>query len=45
MLWIGVRTKSIDSAHVEYLRGVYNPIGIKIGPNTNLEELSQIIKA
>jgi 3-deoxy-7-phosphoheptulonate synthase len=44
MLWIGERTRSIDSAHVEYLSGVYNPIGIKVGPNTNLEELSQIIK-
>ena len=34
MLWIGERTRQLDGAHVEFLRGVGNPIGVKIGPNT-----------
>jgi 3-deoxy-7-phosphoheptulonate synthase len=33
MLWIGDRTRFIDSAHVEFLRGVNNPIGVKCGPS------------
>ncbi len=34
MLWIGERTRDLDGAHVEFLRGVGNPIGCKIGPST-----------
>ncbi len=34
MLWIGERTRQLDGAHVEFLRGVGNPVGCKIGPNT-----------
>ena len=34
MLWIGDRTRSIDEAHVEYMRGIANPIGLKCGPST-----------
>ena len=34
MLWIGERTRELDGAHVEFLRGVGNPIGCKIGPTT-----------
>ena len=37
--WIGDRTRSPDGAHVEYFRGIRNPIGIKIGPSTDPEEL------
>ncbi len=37
MLWIGERTRQLDGAHVEYLRGVANPIGCKIGPTTSPE--------
>ena len=33
MLWIGDRTRQLDSAHVEFLRGVKNPIGLKVGPS------------
>ncbi len=33
-LWIGDRTRQVDGAHVEFLRGVRNPIGIKVGPTT-----------
>lgn len=31
-LWIGDRTRQIDGAHVEYFRGIANPLGMKIGP-------------
>ena len=41
--WIGMRTALLDSAHVEFLRGVDNPIGIKIGPSTELGTLEKII--
>ena len=34
MLWIGERTRQLDGAHVEFLRGVGNPIGCKLGPAT-----------
>ena len=42
-LWIGDRTRKIDEAHVEFLRGVENPIGVKVGPTTNPEDLIRII--
>ncbi len=35
MLWIGDRTRQLDGAHVEFLRGVHNPIGVKVGPSMN----------
>ena len=35
-LWIGDRTRQPDGAHVEFLRGVRNPIGIKVGPTTTM---------
>ena len=34
-LWVGDRTRQIDGAHVEYFRGIENPIGVKIGPTTD----------
>lgn len=39
MLWVGERTRQLDGAHVEFLRGVENPIGCKIGPTTTPEEV------
>ena len=39
MLWIGDRTRQLDGAHVEYLKGVNNPIGIKAGPSMSPEDL------
>jgi len=39
MLWIGDRTRQLDGAHVEFLRGVNNPIGCKIGPSATSDEL------
>jgi len=35
MLWIGERTRQLDGAHIEFLRGVGNPIGCKVGPTTD----------
>ncbi|MFM8626879.1 MAG: class II 3-deoxy-7-phosphoheptulonate synthase [Actinomycetota bacterium] len=46
MLWIGERTRQLDGAHVEFLRGVGNPIGCKVGPTTSPEwvlELCQVL--
>jgi 3-deoxy-7-phosphoheptulonate synthase len=43
MLWIGDRTRQIDGAHVELLRGVDNPIGLKCGPSITPDELVRLI--
>jgi 3-deoxy-7-phosphoheptulonate synthase len=43
MLWIGDRTRQSDGAHVEYFRGIDNPIGIKIGPTIEKEELPALL--
>jgi len=42
MLWIGERTRQLDHAHVEFLRGVENPIGVKIGPNVDCDEVARL---
>lgn len=41
--WIGMRTAALDGAHVEYLRGVANPIGIKVGPGVQPDQLLRLI--
>lgn len=43
MLWIGDRTRQPDHAHVEFLRGVKNPVGIKIGPTTQKDDLLALL--
>jgi 3-deoxy-7-phosphoheptulonate synthase len=43
MLWIGDRTRFVGSAHVEYLRGVNNPIGIKCGPSLDPDVLLHLL--
>ena len=43
-LWIGDRTRQPDGAHVEFLRGVNNPIGIKIGPTTPESDLLRMLE-
>lgn len=45
MLWIGERTRQLDAAHVEYMRGINNPIGVKIGPSITAGELLALIDA
>lgn len=42
-IWIGDRTRQIDGAHVEYFRGIENPIGIKVGPSMKGEELAELL--
>ncbi|PPR76251.1 MAG: Phospho-2-dehydro-3-deoxyheptonate aldolase [Alphaproteobacteria bacterium MarineAlpha2_Bin1] len=41
-LWIGDRTRQLDGAHVEFLSGLDNPIGVKVGPSMDSEELVKI---
>lgn len=43
MLWIGDRTRQIDGAHIEFLRGVQNPLGMKIGPHHDIDDVLAII--
>jgi 3-deoxy-7-phosphoheptulonate synthase len=43
-LWIGDRTRQLDGAHIEYFRGIENPIGVKIGPSTKPEQLAAMIQ-
>ena len=43
MLWIGERTRQVDGAHVEFLRGVHNPIGVKIGPSYKIDDIKRLI--
>jgi len=44
MLWIGERTRQVDGAHIEFLRGVHNPIGLKLGPTYDIDDVKRIIE-
>jgi len=41
--WIGMRTAQLDGAHVEYFRGIRNPIGLKVGPSVDADQLLRLI--
>lgn len=43
-LWIGERTNKLNEAHLEYFRGIKNPIGIKCGPSTTPEDFVKTVK-
>lgn len=43
MLWIGDRTRQLEGAHVEFMRGIANPIGLKVGPSMGVDELISLI--
>ncbi|KAK6062614.1 Phospho-2-dehydro-3-deoxyheptonate aldolase [Seiridium cupressi] len=43
-IWIGDRTRQIDHAHVEFFRGIANPIGIKVGPTTPVSDLLELLR-
>jgi len=43
--WIGMRTAALDGAHVEYFRGIENPIALKVGPSVTPEQLLRVIDA
>ena len=45
MLWIGDRTRQLDSGHVEFMRGIANPIGLKTGPSQTPDDLLKLIDA
>ncbi|MDX1949239.1 MAG: 3-deoxy-7-phosphoheptulonate synthase class II [Rickettsiales bacterium] len=43
LLWIGDRTRGLDDAHIEYFRGIENPIASKVGPSMKIDELLKLI--
>jgi 3-deoxy-7-phosphoheptulonate synthase len=45
LLWIGERTRQLDGAHIEFLRGVRNPLGVKIGPTVTTDEALALCEA
>jgi 3-deoxy-7-phosphoheptulonate synthase len=45
LLWIGERTRQLDGAHVEFFRGIRNPIGVKVGPTLEADELLRLVDA
>lgn len=44
MLWLGERTRDLDGAHVEYLRGIANPVGIKLGPTAEPRQVLELLR-
>lgn len=44
MLWIGDRTRQPDGAHVEFLSGVRNPVGVKVGPDHDIDDLKRVLE-
>ena len=42
LVWIGERTRQVDGAHVEFLRGVLNPLGVKVGPDYELDDIRKL---
>lgn len=45
MVWIGERTRQLDHAHIEFFSGIHNPIGVKVGPTMQEDELIKLIDA
>lgn len=45
MLWIGDRTRQLDGAHIEFFKGIQNPVGVKVGPSMKEDELIKLIDA
>ena len=43
LLWIGERTRQLDGAHIEFMRGIKNPIGLKVGPTLEADDLLRLI--
>jgi len=43
-LWVGERTRQLDGAHIEYLRGIRNPIGVKLGPSATPDHLLALLE-
>ena len=45
MVWIGERTRQLDGAHIEYMRGIKNPVGLKVGPTVEPDDLIRLTDA
>jgi len=45
MLWIGERTRQVDGAHIEFLRGVHNPLGLKLGATYEIDDVKRLVDA
>lgn len=45
LLWIGERTRQVDGAHVEFFKGVLNPVGVKVGPDLDIDDIKRLIEA
>lgn len=45
MLWLGERTRQLDGAHIEYLRGISNPVGVKVGPTATPADVLALLDA
>jgi 3-deoxy-7-phosphoheptulonate synthase len=45
MVWIGERTRQLDGAHVEFFRGIHNPVGCKVGPTATADEVLELCQA
>jgi 3-deoxy-7-phosphoheptulonate synthase len=43
LVWIGERTRQLDGAHIEFARGIKNPVGLKVGPTLEGDDLSRLI--
>ncbi|CAG8973608.1 hypothetical protein HYALB_00009760 [Hymenoscyphus albidus] len=43
-IWVGDRTRQVDGAHIEFLRGIKNPIGVKVGPTTSSSDLLVLLR-
>ncbi|RCW68026.1 class II 3-deoxy-7-phosphoheptulonate synthase [Pseudorhodoferax soli] len=43
MLWLGERTRQLEGAHIEYLRGIDNPVGVKLGPNAAADDVLRLL--
>lgn len=43
-IWLGDRTRQLDGAHIEFFRGIKNPIGIKVGPTMKPDELVKLLE-
>lgn len=44
MVWLGNRTRGLENAHVEYLRGIRNPIGVKVGPPYEQDQILRLVE-
>ncbi|MBB6174548.1 3-deoxy-7-phosphoheptulonate synthase [Nocardiopsis mwathae] len=42
MVWVGERTRALDGAHIEFVSGIANPVGVKLGPGADIEEVVEL---